>query len=119
MNSYTKKMQLHRARNHPHRKKRNQRSLATDIPKHVRQEVLVREKGMCVMCGSVHWLECHHYVEKSRGGMGIKENLVMLCKTHHDQIHKGNVIVKNQVTNYLAKLYPSFSDKDRIYDKWR
>jgi len=111
---YTKKQQLHK----PRGRLRSKRSLATGIPKHVRQEVLVRDNGSCVICGSMQWLECHHVIERSLGGMGIKENLVMLCKHHHQALHNGDNNIKVMVKKYLDKLY-DMSDQDKKYNKWR
>ena len=41
---------------------------------------------MCAMCGSRN-VHIHHIVYRSHCGMNIKENLIPLCKQHHDLVH--------------------------------
>ena len=95
---------------------------ATDIPKNVRQEVLMRDRGRCIFCGTMDNLQCHHYLyRKPHLGMGIKENLVMLCINCHDRLHKHDkgFVLRNFVKDYLDKHYPGFKDKDRVYRKYK
>ena len=113
---YTKQMQLHKPRNNT---KRSKRSLATSIPKNVALDVKVRDRNRCIYCGDMSWIEIHHLIERSLGGMGIEQNLVCLCSVHHKQLHAGNKDIKNVVKKYLEKKYPDFKNEDRIYNKWR
>ena len=38
-------------------------------------------------CGEAAWLGPHHIIFRSQGGGDTEENLIALCKTHHDQAH--------------------------------
>lgn len=109
--AYSKKQQLK-----PRGRLRSKRSLATGIPKHVRQEVLVRDRR-CVICGSMHQIEIHHLVERSRLGMGVDNNLVSLCRQCHRDIHNGDTGKKTFIRNYLERLYPDITDNMRKYKK--
>ena len=51
----------------------------------IAKKVIDRDKG-CIMCGSSRY-HIHHIVYKSHGGDDIPENLILLCKTHHDLVH--------------------------------
>ncbi len=59
------------------------------IPIGIRRLVAARDKG-CAHPGCDRppsWTECHHVIEWQHGGETKVENVVMLCSTHHDQIH--------------------------------
>jgi len=49
-------------------------------------EVIERDK-CCIMCGSYNWLQVHHVKYRSQGGKHELDNLVLLCKEHHDLVH--------------------------------
>lgn len=62
----------------------NKRAKAADVSNKVRQEVLERDKW-CIICGSPHNKTIAHYKSRAKGGLGIPQNLVVLCvKCHHD-----------------------------------
>ena len=115
--AYNKKTQLRNSR--PRGRIKSKRSLATLIPKPIRHNVLVRDKGRCIVCGSMHQLECHHLVPRSLGGMGVENNLLMLCKTHHSELHNGVGDINIIVRSYMEQTYEDITDKDRKYDKWK
>lgn len=39
------------------------------------------------LCKEPPWLGPHHIVFRSQGGGDENENLIRLCKTHHDEAH--------------------------------
>lgn len=39
------------------------------------------------LCGKSTWLGPHHIVFRSQAGGDENENLICLCKEHHDQAH--------------------------------
>ncbi|MFX0064461.1 MAG: RNA-guided endonuclease IscB [Candidatus Hermodarchaeota archaeon] len=54
--------------------------------------VRARDKHTCQLCkgkSEDQRLECHHIVSKKDGGTDIPANLIILCKTCHEQVHKG------------------------------
>jgi Domain of unknown function (DUF222)/HNH endonuclease len=66
------------------------------IPPHIRRAVQVRDRG-CAHPGCdrpITWTECHHIVEWSRGGPTCVDNLTLLCKVHHREIHSTEWVVR-------------------------
>jgi len=56
------------------------------IPSWVKQEVWKRDKGMCVLCGSVSFLHFDHVIPYSRGGSSKEpKNIRILCRKHNLQ----------------------------------
>lgn len=98
----------------------NRLTKATDITKHVRQEVLVRDNAKCIICGSMYGLSLHHFVPRSKCGMGISENLVTLCRHCHFKVHNNSKLnFQSRIKIYLDTLYPGFKKTDRIHNKYR
>jgi len=58
------------------------------IPAKVRHEVILKYKGKCARCDSSRWLNFHHLKPWSQGGRHHPENLILLCKAHHQYLHK-------------------------------
>jgi hypothetical protein len=59
--------------------------------------VLNRDNYICQYCKGKNKdskLEVHHIIFRSNGGSDEAENLITLCKTHHDELHKGNITLK-------------------------
>ena len=83
----------------------------TDISPKVKKEVWQRDEGRCVVCGSSQAMpNAHVFVNRSHGGLGIKENVATLCiKCHHDYDNgknKEHEYVKSILHEYMFKLYP-------------
>jgi len=59
--------------------------------------VLTRDSYMCQCCqgkSKDRRLEVHHLVFRSQGGSDDETNLLTLCKTCHDGLHAGTIILK-------------------------
>ncbi len=59
------------------------------IPDHMRRAVAARDRG-CAHPGcdrTPSWCQVHHVIPWEHGGETKISNLVMLCKTHHREIH--------------------------------
>ena len=100
----------------------NKRTKATSISSKVRKEVKERDKR-CVICGETWGLEIAHvFVNRSHGGLGIKENLALLCKKHHMLLDGGKqreqIELRFRVEQYLRSLYGEIDIKRLKYDKW-
>jgi len=73
-----------------------------NIPDSVRVNVLERDNYRCTYCGWSHddlkkgdprkLLELHHLEEHSKGGANTEENLKTLCNVHHDDVHAGRLV---------------------------
>lgn len=64
------------------------------IPSAILHRVRFRDRGFCQhpmpngkICGSRRWIEVHHRVPVSEGGENTLENLVLLCRAHHQGLH--------------------------------
>jgi hypothetical protein len=62
------------------------------IPEAIRHEVMIRD-GRCVAPRLVPEVLCwgesdpHHVKRRSQGGEDTAENLIVLCRAHHDWVH--------------------------------
>ena len=50
----------------------------TQINPKTKKEVTIRDKGRCIVCGAPG-IGNAHFIRRSQGGLGIKENLITLC----------------------------------------
>lgn len=60
--------------------------MGNDIPTKAREVVRERQGGQCWRCGNTY-TALHHRMRRREGGHGY-ENLVGLCQTDHDWVHK-------------------------------
>ena len=99
---------------------RSKRSKACDISPAARQAVNERDGGRCIICLSSN-TQVAHYIPRSQGGLGIPENLVLLCPTCHREYDNGRKRKEygGFIKNYLYWTYPEWNEKNLIYDKWR
>lgn len=97
----------------------SKRSKACDIPKKVKEAVWKRDGEKCVLCGNVEAMPNAHFVPRSKGGLGIEQNIVTLCSGCHfdlDQTPRRRGLLR-RVKSYLDLFYPDFPDEDRRYKK--
>lgn len=62
------------------------------VPKEVYQQVLARDMG-CMGAQQVRIpcagrIDPHHIKRRSQGGLDTLDNLVSLCRAHHDWVHQ-------------------------------
>ena len=93
----------------------------TEISPKVRERVKERDsfegRQCCLYCGSPYGVEIHHFIERSRGGMGIEQNLVSLCYQCHAKLHSGDTEIKDFCWEYLHEKYPDYTERDLIFRK--
>lgn len=97
---------------------KGKRAKATDISKAVKLAVAARDNGCCILCG-IPAPSNAHYRPRSRGGLGVEENIVTLCLEHHrefDGVKHGEY--KPIIRGYLKECYPGWDEKNLIYRKW-
>ena len=90
-----------------------------DISPKVRQAVYERDGGLCIICGR-QGLPNAHYIPRSKGGLGIEQNIVTLCiKCHHD-FDNGTKRTEygKSIKKYLQGKYTNWNEKKLVYDKW-
>lgn len=99
----------------------SKRSKACDISPKVRLKVNIRDNLECVICHRSRGLQVAHYIPRSQGGLGIEENLVLLCLECHQAYDNGDKRKDygDFIHNYLKWHYPGWDVKNLIYDKWR
>ena len=61
-----------------------------------------------------------HYISRSRGGLGIPEDIVTLCDRCHFEFDHGKTteIYQKQIKEYLEKQYENWPSINLVYDKW-
>lgn len=98
----------------------SERTKLCNISAKVRKQVKERDCECCIFCGSTYSVQICHIVPRSRGGLGIPQNLVCGCIACHakmDQsIHREEML--EQATEYLRSVYPDFDKIEKIYKKW-
>lgn len=93
------------------------RSKKCDISPFVKKIVWERDDHCCILCGNKQAMPNAHYIPRSKGGLGIKENIVTLCSECHrklDQSTEREALLK-RVKEHLEIWYPCFQDEERIY----
>ena len=98
---------------------KHSRTKATDIPKYVRIEVGIRDNGNCIICGQVG-IPNAHFIPRSQGGLGIKENIVTLCFKCHHEFDNGShrIDYEKIIEKYLKSKYEAWDKNKLIYNKW-
>jgi len=95
-------------------------SRACDISPKVKRRVWDRDGHACILCGNPKAMPNAHYIRRSKGGLGVVQNVVTLCaKCHHD-FDNGD---KRQeygaiISSYLKGWYPKWNEKDIVYNKY-
>ena len=89
-----------------------------------RQRIFERDNGKCIMCGKQEHTYAH-YISRSRGGLGIEQNGVLLCWSCH---FKTDQTVERPeklafIKSYLMSWYPDWNEEELYYktlkNKWR
>lgn len=99
----------------------NTRTKHTQISQKTKDIVFARDYGCCVYCGKpVHKsLANAHIVPRSKGGLGIEQNIVTLClQCHHDfdQTTKRAEYMKYMI-KYISRFYEGWSEEAMKYKK--
>lgn len=99
----------------------------------VKQYVLTRDGRACYFKGPCSkQLEVHHIRYRSNGGSEAPQNLITLCKKHHEQLHDGKIklpeglkhrslkhaTVMNTVRKGLLQHYPEAEETFGYVTKW-
>lgn len=90
----------------------SKRTKALAIDRLVRLQVMERDNNRCIMCGKSNGLTIAHYLNRGAGGLGIEQNLVVLCLQHHfdtDQTTKRKLNLAF-IKDYLKSKYPDWDE---------
>ncbi len=101
----------------------SKRSKATDITPKVRKLVMERDHKKCVACSGSYGIQVAHiFVNRSHGGLGVKENLAALCFKCHQKLDQGkykdSIVIRNDAESYLISHYGVINKEDLKFSKW-
>lgn len=101
----------------------SKRSKACEISQKVKEEVWNRDNYRCINCYKYVSKSCAnaHYIKRSQGGLGIKENIVTLCpECHYQEDHGLNTnLYEDYIESYLKGIYgTSWNKENLIYKKY-
>lgn len=97
---------------------------ATAIPPSVKAAVAKRDclngPATCILCGKPGMPNAH-IVRRSRGGMGVEQNIVSLCPDCHRELDEGkdSAMLMEIVVEYIKGFYPDWTPESVMYKKWR
>lgn len=96
-------------------------SKACDISPSVRKEVMDRDGGRCIICGSTQGIQIAHYISRARLGLGIAKNLGCLCLYCHGEYDNGKLHhqIKSAFKGHLQANYDHWDETELTYKKWR
>ena len=99
----------------------SKRSKACDISPSVRKEVMDRDGGMCIICGTSQGIQIAHYISRARLGLGTPQNLACLCLHCHHEYDNGKLHseIKNAFKGHLKANYEGWDESTLTYKKWR
>lgn len=91
----------------------------TAISAATKKLVWERDNRRCILCGDSNAGPWCHYIPRSKGGLGIEENVVTLCSYHHRILDNGpgRCQVKQAVQAYLQAIYPDWNEDRLVYRK--
>lgn len=98
----------------------SKRAKALAISPETREKVWIRDGGLCVCCRKPGLPEAH-FIPRSKGGLGIPENILTLCRPCHDRFDRGTKKEREGMREffreYLMNIYPEWDEKKLIYHK--
>lgn len=98
----------------------SKRAKALSIPQKVKEAVYERDNGRCVICGSPLGMPEAHFIPRSRGGLGIPENIFTACRhvCHYEFDHGyRSAELHGEVQEYLKSKYPDWNEKNLVYKR--
>lgn len=114
-------------------KQRTSKNAKYQFDKSTCWKIYDRDGGQCIFCRMGYNMESKdnmgyvgldvmHYVNKSKGGLGIEQNGAIGCRYHHGLLDNGNRGLREEMLgifkDYLMQQYPDW-DEDRLtYSKW-
>jgi len=99
---------------------KHRQTKATDIGLSVKVAVHSRDGGLCIICGRLGYPNAH-YIPRSRGGLGIEENIVTLCPACHYRFDNttDRLWMKPAIADYLKAHYEDWDEKELCYRKYQ
>lgn len=106
---------------------RSRRAKACEIKPSTKQKVWERQKGRSIFSGVPITVSecCCHYVSRSKGGIGIEQNIIGMTWNEH-RLFDNNVLNPNSDTHkkmremarkHLIENYPDWNEESLVYKK--
>lgn len=95
----------------------------TEISMATKRRVWERDDHACILCGSTRMASPNaHFISRSKGGMGIEQNIVTLCLKCHDRYDNTpsrieHMYLEDRIRGYLKMKYPDWDEEKLIYRK--
>ena len=106
---------------------KSKRTKACEIKPSVKQKVWERQNGRSIISGVPINVSdcCCHYVPRSKGGLGIEENIVGMTLNEHRKFDNNVVGASLQVyqkmremaRKHLIEHYPGWNEESMVYKK--
>ena len=102
---------------------KHKKSKATDITQKVKQRVWERDNHSCIYCGNTGYgvMPNAHFIPRSKGGLGIEQNIVTLCYDCHRNFDHGGAETRERyrvfIAEYLKRQYPNWEEINLVYRK--
>lgn len=72
------------------------------IPDNIRKKIIKAQNGRCALCPLTHPTDIHHIIPLYMGGKNTIDNLVLLCRNHHDLADSG--IISPEILQYYKNI---------------
>lgn len=112
----------------------HKRTKALQYTKETAYKVAERDNHTCLFCQMHYNMEginksgfganvydIAHFVNRSQGGLGIEENLILLCRYHHHHLDNSNKGYRREmlliIEEYLKRIYKDWSIEKLKYRK--
>lgn len=99
---------------------KTKRSKACDITQATKKKVWERDGERCIICGSPNAMPNAHFIPRSKGGLGIEQNIVTLClNCHHAYDNTADrPIYREKIKSHLQGKYGAeWSEEQLLYKK--
>lgn len=111
---------------------KSRRSKACNFTKGVAARIVCRDEDKCIFCAAGRWplppkdfgkvlRDIAHVVNKSQGGLGVEQNGVTSCRSHHHMLDNGNGGDREEMLefakDYLRERYPDWDESKLVYRK--
>lgn len=95
---------------------KTKRSKACDITQTVKQRVWERDGERCIVCGSPYAMPNAHFIPRSKGGLGIEQNIVTLCQSCHFKYDNtaSRPIYREYIKGYLQGKYGAEWNEEKL-----
>ena len=92
--------------------KENERELPVGVKRNNLLSFLVRKANgfKCELCKTEkkrsYTIQTHHIIPLSEGGEDHSQNMIVLCESHHDSVHDGEIMIERDDQKTWIKYYP-------------